>query len=315
MGGSILVTGATGFVGRALINQLVFCGQQSVRILMPENQALPSEWIGHVEVWKGDLVVPESLEGIGRGIRHIYHLAGEIRDPRLFDAVNRGGTKNLLASCRKEQVSRFLYFSSVGVFGADGYARTIDENTAPNPRNEYERSKYAGERTALALGHDSGIGVSVLRPSIIYGEGRNTAKDSFLSWLRLINNKKFFLLGSDYVSSYVYLGDVVAAAIAIISAPKTQREIFIANDPVTLRDFVDEIALICGHPPAPVLPQPVGRLGAGILRLGGRFGSLYNKTVYSGKKLVTFGITMPFGYRYGLRRTLEWYAPRLKKNR
>ena len=305
--GRVLVTGATGFVGRRLVQDLLDHGA-GVRILNYGPLPIPDTWRNRVEIRDGDLTSPRSLDGLAAGIQTVFHLAGEIRRPDLFDAVNRRGTENLLEACQAEGVKRFLYMSSVGVMGAGPRAGIVDEQSPETPRNAYEKSKLGGERIALSYHTKGGVSVTVLRPSIIYGEGKDPAGDGFFSLLRSIRSGRFVLFGEKFISSYVYVGDVVAAALLLANHPRAGGEEFIVNEPVPLRDFIDEISANFGRGKVRALPTPLGALCARMISLTGRFGSLYNQTSFSMAKLRNIGFTPPFGYREGLKRTISAYG-------
>jgi len=302
----VLVTGASGFLGRALVERLLSEGL-SIRLLNLEGQLVPKEWEGKAEAWTGDLTSPTTLKGVSEEIDQVYHFAGEIKSPKLFDIVNRAGTENLLRECELHDVKKFVYLSSVGVIGASGRAESIDEESTPRPRNAYERSKYAGECAALGHHHQHGMQVVVLRPSIVYGEGRPLHSDSFNSWLRSIERGYFRLLGEDYFSSYIYIGDVIAAALFIADSPKAGGEIYHINEPIALRAFVDEMSRMLGRKRVPALPGLPGQALVKLLKSLGRFGSLYNLTIFNVKKLSDLGFRLRFGYKEGIARTVEWY--------
>ena len=151
-----LVTGATGFIGQRLVDRLL-ADDKPVRVLTWGDKGMPMSWAGKVECLTGDLRQAASLFGIADGIDTVYHLAGEIRDAKLFDAVNCLGTENLLEICRIAGVRRFVYLSSVGVMGAVGTKGRVDEGTVARPGNAYEVSKYTGEQAALRAHQDDGM--------------------------------------------------------------------------------------------------------------------------------------------------------------
>jgi len=304
-----LVTGAAGFVGRHLVTRLLEENDR-VRILTRGNRQLPAHWGTRVEVALGDLCDPATLLSAVEGCETVYHLAGEIRNPLQMESTNVQGTRNLLAACRQQRVEHVVYLSSVGVMGATGKSQQLDETNEVAPRGPYETSKYVGEQLVLQSHQPKGMQVSVLRPSIVFGEGERRGPDRFLSFVRAVRSKRFVLFSEDYISSYIYVGDVVAACLAVISSPDAAGEVYIVNEPVPLDVFVDEIASILGVRNPPVLPPPVGAIPEGALRLVRRFQSLYNRTVFSGDKLLSLGFALPFGYREGLRRTILWYQER-----
>ena len=303
----VLVTGATGFIGRLLVDSLLTQGVK-VRVLTREPARLHGDrgWSA-VEVRQGDLTNVSSLGGVAKGCDCVFHLAGEIKDATLHDLVNRVGTHNLLREAIWSNAERFVFLSSVGVFGARGETEVLDETAPTHPRNSYEISKLAAERAALMEHAASQIQVTSVRPAVVYGEGRNPQSDSFFSWARAIKMKRFVQLGRDFVSSYVYVGDVVAACLAIANDLRTGGEIYTVNEPIQLSTLVSELATCLDVPEPAMLPQPLSAIAERALRTTGRFGSLYNRTVYSMDKLGSIGFTLPFGYREGLRQTVRWY--------
>jgi nucleoside-diphosphate-sugar epimerase len=200
-----------------------------------------------------------------------------------------------------------MYLSSVGVIGACDATGLLDEKASAHPRNAYEISKYAGERAALLHHNANGMQVMVVRPTIVYGEARNPQNDSFLAWVRAIKARRFVQIGRDYISSYVYVGDVAAACLAVANDVRTGGEVYIVNEPVPLSTFIAELSTLLGVKETGVLPRPVGLIFEKVLRQTGRFGSLYNRTNYSMDKLAKLGFGLPFGYREGLRQTVQWY--------
>lgn len=307
MRSDILVTGASGFVGRAVVQRLLVQGH-AVRVLSRRAKlAYLSNFLPQLEIWQGDITVPDTLDGVTEGIREVYHLAGEIRNPQAYEQVNHLGTKYLVRTSSLAGVQRFLYLSSVGVIGAGTQAGHVDENTPVQPRNAYEVSKYKGEQAALAAHQQNGMHVVALRPSIVYGEERPPQTDALLTLIRWIQNGRFLQLGSQFVSSYIYVGDVVAACLTLMHSKTPGGHAFIINEPIPLSMLIAEIASSLGVSPPRTLPGPIGLGIETILRRTGRFASLYNRTTYSMDKLTKLGFTSPFGYREGLRRTLAWY--------
>ena len=139
MNESVAVTGGTGFIGRYLIDSLLKVGF-SVRVLTRNPDAAKILWGDRVEIWHGDVTVPNSLAGLMSNVSVVYNLAGTIFESESFTVINEIGTTNLLKECIGQPIKRFVHLSSVGVIGP--HKRTIiDENTECNPSNEYEHSK------------------------------------------------------------------------------------------------------------------------------------------------------------------------------
>ena len=181
----ILVTGGTGFIGRHLVDQLVAEGA-SVRVLTRGSSRLAENWRG-VEIEVGDLRNGSSLRAPVQGCRVVYHLAGELREPAQFQATNTEGTQHLLEACQASPVESVVILSSVGVMGVRKPG-PANEATACHPRNAYEKSKYAAEQLALAWSARTDIPVTVLRPTIVFGEGTRAYGDSMLSMMMAIQS-------------------------------------------------------------------------------------------------------------------------------
>jgi nucleoside-diphosphate-sugar epimerase len=312
-----LVTGATGFIGQHLIHQLLAEGA-TVRIFTRGNKTLPASWRNRVQVAQGDLTDSTVLSSAVGGCDSVYHLAGELRDAARMHATNVRGTQNLLAACRGV-VSHVVHLSSVGVMGAR-QPGVVDETALCHPQDAYEQSKYAAEQIALDWSGQTGTPVTVLRPTIVFGEGRLAGEDSMLSWLRTIQAGRFIFFDKRAVANYVYVGDVVAAGVC---AAKTKASgVFIVADPCLLSEFVSAAAQALGVPaPARVIPLPVAYCAALVFEMVGlalrrknlplnlrRVRALSNRTrFYSERAATTLGWQPSVGYPTGLQRTVNWY--------
>lgn len=151
----VLVTGATGFVGREILRQLHQQGQ-SIRILArspgsPRVQEAISSW--GAEVHPGDVREAASLEGALNGIEAVIHLVGIISEvgESTYANVHTQGTRNMVAATQQAGVRRFVHMSALG--------------TRPNAVSRYHQSKWAAEE----LVRHSGLDFTIFRPSLIYG--------------------------------------------------------------------------------------------------------------------------------------------------
>ena len=312
-----LVTGATGFIGRHLVERLLAEGA-SVRILTRGRKPLPESWRDRVQVAQGDLTDTSTLPSAVAGCDTVFHLAGELRDAARMHATNVLGTQNLLAACRGV-VSHIVHLSSVGVMGAR-QPGGVDETVPCHPQDAYEQSKYAAEQFALEWLSKTGTPVTVLRPTIVFGEGRLAGEDSMLSWLRTIQAGRFVFFDKRAVANYVYVGDVVAAGVC--AAKNKTPGIFIIADPCLLSEFVSAAAQALGVPaPARVIPLPVAYTAALVFEMIGlvlrrknlplnlrRVRALSNRTRFYSERATTVLEWQPsVGYQTGLQRTVNWY--------
>lgn len=314
---TVLVTGATGFVGRPLVASLLSRGAE-VRVLTRNAERVPAEWLGHVGVALGDVLDAASLDAAVAGADTVFHLAGEIRDESAFESVNHQGTLNLLRACVASGATRFIHLSSVGVIGASRPGR-YDESSECHPQNAYEWSKLSAERAVLEAPAAGSLAVTVLRPTIVFGPRRGSAPDSFVGWLRAIQSGRFRFIGrGDAVANYVYVEDVAASCLAVAGDPGAVGEIYHVADAAPLRDFVGHAATLLGVSPPGSLPAWVAYPAAvGLERLGrlvgfsspltlARVKALTSRALYAGDKLA--GVhPLPYGWREGLRRTILAY--------
>ncbi|MHC4464494.1 MAG: NAD-dependent epimerase/dehydratase family protein [Planctomycetota bacterium] len=264
--------------------------------------------------------MPETLRGFADSARVVYHLAGENRHVNRFNMVNATGTMNLLEACRGQELTRFVHLSSVGVIGARGVG-VVDESTPCFPRNAYERSKYAGEQMALSALRKFQIPVTLIRPTIVFGEEANRDRDSLAQWITVIQKGWFRFVGTgDSVANYVYVGDVVRACLLVPESDKAAGEVYIVSDSCSLRDFVGETAEFLGVNMPGNLPTWLAYTLAVGFEVAGRVAhfsppltvsrvrALTNRSMYNSNKLrEELGFKPSVGWREGLRRTVEWY--------
>ncbi len=168
-----LVTGGSGFVGRAVVLELLAQGRP-VRVLArnPQHPALAGL---AVEVALGDLRDRASLESALTGCSRLFHVAADYRlwvpDPEAMYAVNVEGTRNLLAAARAQGVSRVVYTSTVGALGNPGDGTPGSEAAPVSLRDmvgHYKRSKFLAEQVALEFAAQ-GLPLVVVNPSTPVG--------------------------------------------------------------------------------------------------------------------------------------------------
>ncbi|MGA9753817.1 MAG: hopanoid-associated sugar epimerase [Desulfobaccales bacterium] len=171
--GKTLVTGGTGFVGRAVVEELLAAGRE-VRVLArnPEHPALAGL---AVEVAVGDLRDPDSLDHALAGCTRLFHVAADYRlwvpDPATMYAINVVGTRHLLKAAAARGLDRVVYTSTVGTLGNPGDGTPGAEDTPVSLKEmvgHYKRSKFLAEAVALDYARQ-GLPLVVVNPSTPVG--------------------------------------------------------------------------------------------------------------------------------------------------
>lgn len=171
-----LVTGATGFVGAAVVRALLNTGVEVRVIARPGSDATNLRSL-NVEKVLGDLRDKESLRQALAGCRHLYHVAAHYalwaHDPSIFYDSNVVGTRNLLEAARDVGVERTVYCSTIGTIGLPPGGGLGTEETPVSLEQmagHYKRSKYLAEQEVHRLAKE-GLPVVIVNPSAPVGEG------------------------------------------------------------------------------------------------------------------------------------------------
>jgi len=219
-GASVLVTGATGFVGPYVVQALAE-KDAHVKILALNMDEIPSSLCaGNLEIVTGDITKPETLGGITDSVDFVFHLAAisnvdyAIRNPVKTYDVNVRGTLNLLEEVRKNPVQKFVYVSSSHVYGVPEYI-PIDEIHPIAPREPYSASKAAAENIVNAYSSAYGVNTAIIRPFNIYGPGQH---ESFLipSIIKQASGSDVIEVGNlEPTRDFIYITDVVAGFLKI----------------------------------------------------------------------------------------------------
>lgn len=272
-----LVTGATGFIGRHVAERLAAAGEPT-RVLCREHSVakLPAALRERVEVVHGDLLDRDSLADALRGVVRVFHCAGQVADwgPAAgFRAINVDGTRALLDLAAAAGVTRFVHLSSIAAFGTPSPAAFDDASPYGTGRDSYSRTKAEGDALALAY-RAPGLGVTVLRPAVVYGIGGTWLEEP----LRMIARGRMFLLGDGSGTCHpCYVENLVDAALLAARHPRAIGRAYIVadDDPITFRDYFDAIAQLAGMPPIErSIPLPIARAvataGELVARIAGR---------------------------------------------
>lgn len=225
---NFLITGAAGFLGSALANQLAREGHQ-VRGIDDLSTGDPQSLSPDVHFTRGDVNDRPKLWTLLQEVDVVYHLAARVSVqesvlyPRDYNAVNVGGTVSLMEATRDVGVRRVVLASSGAVYGDLG-EQPLQENVIPNPRSPYAVSKLAAEYYVRTIGRLWGIESVILRIFNAYGPGQHLPASHppvvpyFLR--QALRSGTLVLHGSgNQTRDYVYVDDVVSALVAAATAP------------------------------------------------------------------------------------------------
>jgi len=230
----IFLTGATGFVGRHLLANLL---NDSVSVVAMTRQKEPdilkyktANYGGKLQFFKGDI---RNKINLPDHITTIYHCAGVILQEEKMQEVNVEGTRRVV-NAALERGCRLIHLSSAGVVGKSKN-RLIDENTICKPRNVYESSKYEAEKIVLD-GIAKGLQAQILRPSIIFGAGRKENQDRFLQLCRAIKRGIYRNIGNG-IFNLIHINEVVRVMRMLDSDAISNGGSYFINTPIYFRDM------------------------------------------------------------------------------
>lgn len=215
---TILVTGATGFLGSHVAEQLSQGGEPVRALVRTSSDTRFLKSLAGVELVQGSVEDRDSVVSAARGVTGIVHAAGLVKAKSAEDFMrtNRGGTENLLAAALENRgtVRRFVLVSSLAALRpSDGSGNPIPEDAEPRPVTEYGRSKLAAERAALE--QKDALPLVVIRPPAIYGPRDR----EILAFFKSIKLGLLPLLGSTQNKlSMIYGSDCAAACVKALSA-------------------------------------------------------------------------------------------------
>lgn len=231
---NILITGATGFVGRQLVTELLVQKFSVFAIVRDEGAVVP---IGATKIIKGDLTTIKDWLPVLQNIDIVIHLAGRahivddsVADPLAeFRKVNTKASLKLAKQAAEAGVKRFVFISSVKV---NGEITCLDKPFKPDdhfvPDDPYGLSKYEAEQGVMALAKETDMEVVIIRPPLVYGSG---VRANFASMIRWVDKGVPLPFGAIHNKrSLVALDNLVSFIICCMKHPKAANEIFLISD-------------------------------------------------------------------------------------
>jgi nucleoside-diphosphate-sugar epimerase len=304
----LCITGANGFVGKYLCNQLEVKAHTIVRIV--RNSCTPYEQA------VGDIGPQTAWVALLGGCDVVVHLAARVHviqdtaiDPlTAFRLINVDGALNLARQAAAVGVRRFVFVSSVKVNGeSTEFGKTFAETDPPHPLDDYGQSKQEAELGLRHIAADTGMEVVIIRPPLVYGFG---VKANFASLMRAVKKGVPLPLGAVHNQrSLIGIDNLVDFLITCIDHPLAANETFLVSDgqDVSVPELVRGLADAMGVK-AHLLPIPVSVLQFGAALLGkrdavNRLCENLQVDIDKARKLLAW--TPPISIYEGLRRAVQ----------
>lgn len=327
---TVLVTGASGFLGGHMIRDLVARGDR-VRALV--RTPLPTLTQSVTQAKAVTLTDRENVRRSLDGVGTVVHLAARVHVMREtpgtdaldeFRRANVEGTRVLLEESIAAGVRRFLFVSSVKAM-SEGGERVLTEEDIASPVDPYGVSKLEAEQVVRHLCDQAGMHAPIVRLPLVYGPG---VRANFLRLLELVDRGVPLPFGLvDNRRSLAFTGNVTAAIMRCLDTPVAARETFLVSDGDDLSTprLVREIAAVLGKkgrliPVPPVLFRAAGSIGDLLSKLVPGFPltsaavhRLLGSLVIDSSKLGRLtGFVPPYSVTEGLEATAGWYRSRTR---
>lgn len=320
---NVLVTGGTGFSGKALVTRLIAEGHRVRALDYKEGLRTDELRALGAEITIGSVVDADVVRRATRGVEVVFHLAAAFREMNVpnsfYREVNVEGTRNCLAAARDAGVRRFVYCSTCGVHGNVDHPPAGE--TAPiQPADYYQQTKYEAEPIVGEF-NESGLPAVIVRPAAIYGPGD---PERFLMIFRRVARGRFPMFGDGKTYYHpLYIDNLIDAFLLTMQDGKGDGETYLIADEeyVEIEDLVRRVGRALGVdveiPHYPVMPLvAIGHVCERLLKPFGITPPIFprrvdwyrqNRAFDISKAKRDLGYEPRVGLDEGLRRTGEWY--------
>lgn len=269
----ILVTGASGFLGSHVAEQLSEAGHDVVCLVRKSSNTRFLKTLARVTLAEGAVEDGPSVREAMRGVDGVIHSAGLVKakGPDEFHRINVEGTLNLLAAAKEiaPNLRRFVFVSSLAAVGPSADGSPVPSNAEPHPVTHYGRSKLAAERAVVA--EKDTLPVVVIRPPMIYGPRDN---ESFAFFQSISRRFLPYLGDGRNTLSVIYAADAASACVRALDADvPSGRTYFVEDGHVYVwREMLEDIERALGKKALVrfSIPFPVLRAAAALSELGGK---------------------------------------------
>ena len=310
----LLVTGANGFVGRALCN----AAQQEGYLVKAVSRRPHAFAEGVVNVVIPDYNQEADWVEVFKNVDVVVHLAARVHEMReslnddlsAYRSVNVDGTLRMAQYAASAGVHRFIFLSSIKVNGESTEdSRPFAFDDAPAPEDPYGVSKLEAEQALQALSQKTGMEVTIIRPPLVYGPGVGA---NFAAMMRWLSYRLPLPLGAiPNLRSMVALENLLDLILVCANHPAAKGQVFLVSDgqDISVTNLLQKIAAIMGNSCVLIpVPPPLLRWVATIMGRKNVAKRLCDSLqVDIGKTCKTLDWSPPISMDEGLRKTVNWY--------
>lgn len=313
----VVVTGANGFIGSHLIDELVDRGHK-VRAIVRSEQAARNV-SASAEIFTIDN--PHSVDAWGTAVAgcdvvlHLIGLAHSAADDvggdlQKFRDVNVGITDRVVDACLRNGVHRLIYLSSIKAVG-EGASEPYTEASECLPENPYGESKREAEMLILERTRDASLEASIVRPPVVYGPG---VKGNIVRMMKLVRSRLPLPIRCLKAKrSMVYVGNLTDALCAMVESRSPVEGVYHVSDgedPLSTRELLVELGRLMGKRVVEVpVPAPLLHAMGRLVGMGEEAGRLTRALITRGTRLPEeLGWTPPHSMQEGLAATVQCFA-------
>lgn len=279
MSDKYLITGATGFIGSHLVDFLLKKGikPEYIRLIVLPGDSMSNLPKRKFDIFYGDIRNKLDVNKSLKGINVVYHLAAktvfEGKTYEDFKDTNVEGTRNIINAAIKVKVKKFIFFSSIAVYGLPAYVGEIinwDEKQPKKPAEVYGKSKLVAEEIVVEAHNKYQLPTVIIRPTTVYGPRDH---QGVVELYKVIEKGLFALIGDGKNKvDYVYVKDLVRGAYqAQIHAKNGSDYILGGGNPISFRYLVDSVSKSLNRKITNIsIPKPIAMIVAYMLDLTGK---------------------------------------------
>lgn len=246
----VFVSGSTGYIGSRLCLRLA---EEGIRVHALYRSEKKAEILRHpnIQLFKGDILQPESLAAAVKDCEQAYHVAAFASvwtpDPSLIYHLNIDGAMNVIRACRQAGVKRIVLTSTAGVLGSSEKGVVNEESVPDRYFVHYEHSKAILENVVRTL-VAAGTHICIVNPSRVYGPGILSESNGVTRMINKYQEGKWRVIPGNgkSIGNYVYIDDVVEGHILAMEKGRPGERYILGGENISYNDFFSLLAEVSG---------------------------------------------------------------------